>query len=235
MALKMMYFAVYLLAILAALVLGKSMEILGGNVPAKTVVAWTIAAAAAAVTVRTPMLAAQRPAPVVSRHFYDAGLWVRANVGTTCVDYLVEDSQTAYWLHLAVLGNPRASQRSAEADRHNMRDAFARWIPAEGLPYAIADLRLLPDEIRTRVEVVKGFGEAAVIKRPGGAECRSAFALLARACGARGLAAARLVGVGRFAAAVGSAASQPCRRRSLGSLVGEPLRGSLARGFATRE
>ena len=171
MALKMMYFAVYLLAILAALVLGKSMEILGGNVPAKTVVAWTIAAAAAAVTIR-PMLAAQRPAPVVSRHFYDAGLWVRANVGTTCVDYLVEDSQTAYWLHLAVLGNPRASQRSAEADRHNMRDAFARWIPAEGLPYAIADLRLLPDEIRTRVEVVKGFGEAAVIKRPGGAECR---------------------------------------------------------------
>ena len=134
-------------------------------------VAWTIAAAAAVVTIR-PMLAAQRPAPVVSRHFYDAGQWVRANVGTTCVDYLVEDSQTAYWLHLAVLGNPRASERSAAVDRHNMREAFARWIPAEGLPYAIADLRLLPDEIRARVEIVKMFGSAAVIKRPGGTACR---------------------------------------------------------------
>ena len=117
------------------------------------------------------MLAAQRPTPVVSRDFYDAGQWVRANVGTTCVDYLVEDPQTAYWLHLAVLGNPRASQRSAEVDRHNVRAAFARWIPAEGLPYAIADLTLLPDEIRTRVELVKQFGRAGVIKRPNGAAC----------------------------------------------------------------
>jgi len=54
-----------------------------------------------------------------------------------------------------------------------VREAFARWIPSEGLPYAIADLTLLPDEIRTRVELVKQFGRAAVIKRPGGAACPS--------------------------------------------------------------
>jgi hypothetical protein len=169
MALKMMYLAVYPLAVLAAIAMGKGSEIVGGSA---RVVAWVACAAVAVMTVR-PMLAAQRPTPVVSRDFYDAGQWVRAHVGTTCVDYLVEDSQTAYWLHLAVLGNPRASQRSAEVDRHNMRAAFARWIPAEGLPYAIADLTLLPDEIRSRVELVKQFGKAGVIKRPNGAACQA--------------------------------------------------------------
>ncbi|MGH9200540.1 MAG: hypothetical protein ACRD2A_04810, partial [Vicinamibacterales bacterium] len=118
-----------------------------------------------------PLLATPRPVPVVSVDFYDAGQWVRANVGTTCVDYLVEDPETAYWLHLAVLGNPRTSAHTAEVDRHNVREAFGRWISSEGRPYAIADLRLLPDEIRSRVEVVSQFGRAAVIKRPGAATC----------------------------------------------------------------
>jgi hypothetical protein len=168
MALKMMYLAVYPLAVLASLALFAILRAL----PALPALPALVFAALAIFTIR-PMLAAPRPTPVVSRDFYDAGRWVRANVGTTCVDYLVEDSQTAYWLHLAVLGNPRASQRSAEVDRHNIREAFARWIPSDGLPYAIADLRLLPDEIRSRVEIVKQFGAAAVIKRPGGAACPS--------------------------------------------------------------
>jgi len=123
------------------------------------------------IAVVRPMLAAPRPAPVVSRAFYDAGRWTRDNVGSTCVDYLVADPHTAYWLHLAVLGNPRTSARTAEVDRHNVRDAFARWISPDGLPYAIADLTLLPDEIRSRVELVAQFGSAGVIKRPRGTEC----------------------------------------------------------------
>ena len=36
---------------------------------------------------------------------------------------------------------------------------------AERRSYAIADLRLLPDEVRSRVDIVRTFGTAAVIKR----------------------------------------------------------------------
>jgi hypothetical protein len=131
-----------------------------------TMVAALIAASIGLVTGRT-LTATPKPTPVVSLDFYQAGRWARAHVGTMCVDYLVEDPQTAYWLHLAVLGNPRTSDRTAEVDRHNVRAALARWIPPDGLPYAIADLSLLPDEIRSRVELVAQFGEAGVIHRPG--------------------------------------------------------------------
>jgi hypothetical protein len=113
------------------------------------------------------LITASKPIPVVSLDFYEAGQWTRANVGQGCVDYLVEDPYTAYWLHLAVLGNPRATARTAEVDQHNFRDVTGRWITANGLPYAIADVTILPDEIRTRAEVVKQFGRAAVIRRPG--------------------------------------------------------------------
>lgn len=45
------------------------------------------------------------------------------------------------------------------------RAAVGPWITAEGRSYAIADLRLLPDEVRSRVDIVRTFGTAAVIKR----------------------------------------------------------------------
>lgn len=96
---------------------------------------------------------------------YAAGKWTRANIGQTCVDYLVVDAETAYWLHLAVLGNPRATERMIEIDRYEPRAAIGPWITSEGRSYAIADLRLLPDEVRSRVEIVRTFGHAAVIKR----------------------------------------------------------------------
>jgi hypothetical protein len=127
---------------------------------------WFIAVVLLLVAIR-PLIAAPKPVPVVSRDFYEAGQWTRTNVGSACVDYLVEDPYTAYWLHLAVLGNPRATARTAEVDEHNLRNELAKWMPADGHPYAIADLTLLPDEIKSRVEVVKTFGRAAVIRRPG--------------------------------------------------------------------
>ena len=77
------------------------------------------------------------------------------NGGATCSDYLVADAETAYWLHLAVLGNPRSSERMRELDRYEPRAAMAPWITAEGRRYAIADLRLLPDEVRSRVQIVE--------------------------------------------------------------------------------
>src|SRR4029453_2528400 len=106
MALKMMYLAIYPLAVLSSLGLFAILRSLSASAlepsharfgetsaerpfgrvggPALPAV---ICAAIAVFTIR-PMLAAQRPTPVVSRDFYDAGQWVRANVGTTCVDYL---------------------------------------------------------------------------------------------------------------------------------------------------
>ena len=190
MALKMVYLAVYPLGVLASLGLfslvravehparamlaprdgATALEWRRGREGGPFVLSGIVLVVIAILTSRS-LASTAPPVPVVSRELYHAGQWVRANVGTTCVDYLVEDRQTAYWLHLAVLGNPRASQRSAETDRHTMRDAFARWIPAEGLPYAIADLRLLPSEIRSRVEIVRQFGDAGVIKRPGASAC----------------------------------------------------------------
>ena len=70
-----------------------------------------------------PALTAPRAIPVVDLDLYEAGKWTRANVGQTCVDYLVADAETAYWLHLAVLGNPRASERMIEIDRYDPRAA----------------------------------------------------------------------------------------------------------------
>jgi hypothetical protein len=54
-----------------------------------------------------------------------------------------------------------------ELDRYEPRAAIAPWITAEGRSYALADLRLLPDEVRSRVQIVREFGKAAVIARPG--------------------------------------------------------------------
>ncbi len=111
MALKMMYLAVYPLAVLAAIAMGKGLEIIGGSA---RVVAWAACAAVAVMTVR-PMLAATRPSAVVSRDFYDAGQWVRANVGTTCVDYLVEDlrPRTGFtWLYSAIRARLSEAPRS---------------------------------------------------------------------------------------------------------------------------
>jgi asparagine N-glycosylation enzyme membrane subunit Stt3 len=167
MAFKMVYLAIYPMAILAAIALAQVRRMLGEW----DVTAGWILAALLIILVARPALTAPRAIPVVDLDLYQAGKWTRANVGQTCVDYLVADAETAYWLHLAVLGNPRASDRMIEIDRYDPRAAAGPWITAEGRSHAIADLRRLPDEVRSRVEVVKQFGSAAVIKKPGGGTC----------------------------------------------------------------
>jgi hypothetical protein len=163
MSFKMVYFAIYPMAVLAAIGLAR---IAGASRGSETI-GWVIAAVLLIVAVR-PALAGGRAIPVVNEDLYAAGKWVRSNGGAACADYLVADAETAYWLHLAVLGNPRSSARMAEVDRYEARAAMAPWITAEGRRYAIADLRLLPDEVTSRVDVAARFGTAAVI-RPRGA------------------------------------------------------------------
>lgn len=161
MAFKMIYLAIYPLAILAAFAFaqvtrsGRAHESLG----------WLLSAILLVAVVR-PALAAPREVPIVDLELQAAGQWLRANNGAACADYLVGDAETAYWLHLAVLGNPRSGERMTELDRYDPRGAMAPWITAEGRRYAVADLDLLPDEVRSRVQIVKQFGRGAVIARP---------------------------------------------------------------------
>jgi asparagine N-glycosylation enzyme membrane subunit Stt3 len=170
MAFKMVYLAIYPMAILAAIALASPERAWHARRrepgESKGTMGWILASVLLILAAR-PALAAPRVIPVVDLDLYDAGKWTRANVGQTCVDYLVADAETAYWLHLAVLGNPRGAERMIEMDRYEPRAAMGPWITSEGRNYAIADLRLLPDEVRSRVEIVRTFGNAAVIKRPG--------------------------------------------------------------------
>jgi len=159
MALKMVYLAIYPMAVLGALALSR---VAGRSRVAETI-GWVIAAFLL-VGVR-PAFVAPRSVPVVDLDLYAAGQSLRSQGITSCVDYLVGDAETAYWLHLAVLGNPRATDRMQEIDRYDPRVAMAPWITAEGRRFAIADLRLLPDEVRSRVSVAARFGHAGVIRR----------------------------------------------------------------------
>jgi hypothetical protein len=159
MALKMIYLAIYPMGVLGAVALER---VLARSRIAETV-GW-IVAALLLVAVR-PAFNAPRSVAVVDLDLHAAGKSLRSQGITTCVDYLVSDAETAYWLHLAVLGNPRASARMEEIDRYEPNAAMAPWITAEGRNYAIADLRILPDEIRSRVDITAQFGHAGVIQR----------------------------------------------------------------------
>jgi hypothetical protein len=160
MALKMVYFAIYPMAVLGAFAMSR----LVGASRITDTIGWM--AAAILLVAARPAFTSARSIPVVSVDLAEAGKWVRARAGSACADYLVADAETAYWLHLAVLGNSRTSARMVEVDRYEPRAALAPWITAEGRPYAIADLRLLPEEVLSRVTVVARFGNAAVIARP---------------------------------------------------------------------
>jgi asparagine N-glycosylation enzyme membrane subunit Stt3 len=157
MALKMVYLAVYPMAVLGALGVAR----LAARLRIADHLAWVFAAVL--LLAARPAFVAPRPVPVVDLDLYAAAQSLRAQGITSCVDYLVSDAETAYWLHLAVLGNPRASERMQEIDRYDPRAAIAPWITAEGRTFAIADLRLLPDEIRSRVNITAQFGHAGVI------------------------------------------------------------------------
>jgi hypothetical protein len=159
MAFKMVYFLIYPLAVFAAIALAK----LSALSRSYDNIGWLMAALLMALAVR-PAVATPRVLPVADDDLYAMGRWVRANGAATCTDYLVADAETAYWLHLAVLGNSRSGPRMAEVDGYDARAAVAPWITSAGRRYAIADLRLLPAEVRAHVELVAESGHAAVIR-----------------------------------------------------------------------
>ena len=175
LALKMFYLAIYPLAVGGALAIAALWRIAVRTTSARSnLLAW-IAVAVLGVAVARPLATTRRPKPVVSQPTYLAGRWAREHLPADCVDYLVADGYTAYWLHLAVLGNPRAAGRAMDNDTFEPAKALERWILPGGLPFAITDdFSILPKDIRTSVDVIAPFSPAAVVKRrdPAAAPCR---------------------------------------------------------------
>ena len=167
MALKMVYLAIYPLAVCAALAIAAAWRL----APRAGVrLAWAVVAVLA-VAIGRPLVASPRPKAVVSEPLYRAGQWARANLPPACIEYLVSDSDTAYWLHLAVLGNPRMSPRTADARTFDERATLVRWINSGGLPFAIADLSAVPRDVRDELDVLAQFDTAAVARRRGSSSC----------------------------------------------------------------
>jgi hypothetical protein len=170
LSLKMAYLAIYPLSVAAAVMIAHVWRAALSPVVAVRY-AWLpmviVALGAGRALATTP-----RVVPVVTQPVFLAGSWALAHVPPACVDYLVADGYTGYWLHLAVLGNPRAAGRTLVDDTFEPRQAMVRWIVPGGLPYAIADdLDALPRDIRTNVDVLARFGPAAVVKRRGPSTC----------------------------------------------------------------
>ena len=166
MAYKMGYLAIYPLAILGALAI--HLPFSRSAMSVRSAAGWVVATVMT-ITVVQPAITVPRLVPVVSLDLYNAGRWMRTNVGPGCADYLVGSADTAYWMHLAVLGNPRSSARTAEIDRFEPRQVMGQWVAGLGRGHAVVDLGLLPEEVRSRVEVMAEFRSAAVIRRSGAA------------------------------------------------------------------
>jgi hypothetical protein len=160
LSLKMMYLAIYPLAVAAAV-----------TIAFRPAVAWVavmmIASFASYRIAKTP-----RPAPIVTRSTWQAGLWAREHLARDCVDYLVADGYTGYWLHLAVLDNPRGTPRFDDPATFDPQQAIARWVDVDGLPYAIVDDRRgFSKALFNGTDTLARFDQSLVIKRRGASTC----------------------------------------------------------------
>jgi hypothetical protein len=170
LALKMMYLVPYPLAIAAARTLAEIWRI-GFQASRVDRYAWVAVLLVGAAVARRDA-ALPRPHPIVTETTYQAGRWVRDHVDPACVDYLVADGYTGYWLHLAVLDNPRNTARMTEPATFEPHDALARWIETDGLPFAIVDdVRGFSSALFTSTDTLAEFGPSRVIKRHGRAIC----------------------------------------------------------------
>jgi hypothetical protein len=175
LALKMFYLAVYPLMVGAALAIAALWRTAARAVrlaDARSArLAWALTAIVA-VAVARPRAAPPRPRPVVTQAVFEAATWARSQMAPECIDYLTSDLYTAYWLHLAVFGQPRASGRALNDDTFDTRKSLERWILPAGLPLGVTDdFEALPRDIRTNVDVLRRFGPAAVVKRRGASAC----------------------------------------------------------------
>ncbi len=160
LALKMMYLAIYPLAVAAAL-----------TISGRRALAW-IATVALLPLAAERIVAAPKPRPVVTASVWRAGLWARDHLDRECVDYLVAEGYRGYWLHLAVLDNPRGTPRFNDPDTFEPQKAIERWVDVTGLPYAIVDdVNGFSKALFNGTDTVVQFDRSLVIKRREGASC----------------------------------------------------------------
>jgi len=191
LSLKMFYLAIYPLAVAGAVCIAWALRYarsaalsgprIGAGLKAPRYTAMRIAYAdaivwmlvlMAGIGVARQLAAAPQPIPVITDSLNDAGRWARLHLPRECVDYLVADDDSAYWLHLAVLGNARSAPRSIDNDTYDPQHALIRWVMPGGLPYAIAgNVGELPRDIGANVDVIARFGPAAIVKRRGASTC----------------------------------------------------------------
>jgi hypothetical protein len=180
MALKMAHLAIYPMAALAGLavsaawsaIVRRAESFAGHGLTTRWVegAAWTAVACGVAWTATT-VAAWPRPAPAITEDMYRAGLWAREHAQRDCIEYLVPQDSTSYWLHLAVLGNPWHPAPGAPVPVYVYRDAVIRWIDGTSHPVAIADLSVVPRDVREDMDVLARFGHIAVGRRRGTTAC----------------------------------------------------------------
>jgi hypothetical protein len=169
LALKMFYLAIYPATVAIAVLAAALWRIATMRVPRlrAAAAAWVVVGAIG-IAVARPVAGAPRPKPVVSNDVLRAAESTKAYASPACIDYLTRDGYTAYWLHLAVFGQPRASGRAMDDATFEPKQALVRWILPGSLEYAITDdLDALPRDVRSNVDLVAQFGKAAVVRRRG--------------------------------------------------------------------
>jgi hypothetical protein len=178
LAIKMIHLALYPLAACAALTLASVWQALWRieRIHAmpwiarrQTLVAWAMVAIVG-VTLTRGLAAHRLPPPTITQDLFLAGRWARAHVPVNCVEYFVPNDSTAYWLQYSVLGNAMI-QPGVPLPVLVFRDNVERWIARTAHPFAIADLAVLPRDVRDEIEVLAKFGEIVVGKRRGATGC----------------------------------------------------------------
>jgi len=176
--LKVLYILIYPLALYAVLALDAMWTWPARWRPATFSVGWSRAAWLVPLAViGLAVVTVVPPAPLpsaVSAEAYQAGRWAKANLPGDCIDYLSDHWVSAYWLHVAVLGNPRLSPHTEQiaADWNYAQTSRERWEQTTALPYAIiTDWPGTPASVKALSAVMYQAGSAAVVRRVGQAAC----------------------------------------------------------------
>jgi hypothetical protein len=170
---KMLYLLPDPLAVLGGLGIGTAIDFLGNLRQGLR----SSVAAAAFCAISSFALASGldfHPHPPLNLPLYQVGMWTRGRVPNGCVEYLLVNKRTAYWLHIHVLGNPRREPRVDELWTHFEAGipAAERWYRTKELPYAIVgDFDKLPPEVHQGVRVLKRYHGAAVVELPAAPAC----------------------------------------------------------------
>ena len=181
MALKMPHFAIYPMAAAAVLPISAAFQLFVRVAETAApdgwlkrhgmdALAWVLVVACGAAT-GARFVSAPRSAPAITEDVYRAGRWARDHVQPDCVEYLVLHDSTSYWLHHAVLGNPMQPAPGAAPPVFFYRVALVRWITGTSFPVTIADLSVVPREVREDLDVLARFGHVVVGRRHGTTAC----------------------------------------------------------------